>query len=145
MRLASMLLVLTAAGFLATDDPKKDADSLKGKWAAVSLSVGGQSQPDDYVKAFKLNFDEKTYTNLVKEEVVEEGGYTIDPGKSPKTIDFEIKKGQDQGKKQLGIYKLEGGKLTIVASKAGASERPKSFTVEAGGDVAEVVLEKAKS
>jgi len=145
MRFASTLFILSAVGFLAADDPKKDdADSLKGKWSAVSISMAGQPAPDDFVKGFKFTLDDKTYTNLIGDEVVEEGDYKIDASKSPKTIDFDIKKGQDQGKKQLGIYKIDGNKLTIVAATAGSDERPKAFKVEPGSQLLEVVLEKVK-
>jgi len=145
MRLASTLFLLSAVGFLAGDDPKKDdADSFKGKWSAVSISIGGKPAPDELVKGFRLNFDEKTYTNLMGDEVAEEGEYKIDASKSPKTIDIDIKKGQDKGKKQIGIYKFDGDKLTIIAAMAGSDERPKSFTVEPDSPVAEYVLAKAK-
>ena len=145
MRLASALLVVCAIGFLTADDPKnKDADSPKGKWTAVSISMGGMAVPDEVVKGFKFNLDDKTYTNIIKEEVVEEGEYKIDATMSPKTIDFDIKKGRDDGKKQLGIYKIDGEKLTIVAAVAGSDERPKSFNVESGSQLLELVLEKAK-
>jgi len=145
MRLASTLLILSAAGFLAADDPKKDeANSLKGKWSAVSISVGGKPAPAEFVKDFKFTLDDKNYTNLMGTEVVEEGGYKIDASKSPKTIDFDIKKGQDHGKKQLGIYKIEADKLTIVVAQAGSDERPKSFKVEPESLVMEIVLEKVK-
>jgi uncharacterized protein (TIGR03067 family) len=145
MRIANLVLVLCAVGSLAADEPKKkDADSLKGKWSAVSISFDGTPAPEERVKAFKLNFDDKSYTNLMGEEVEEEGDYKIDATKSPKTIDFDIKKGPDMGKKQLGIYKLEGDKLTIVAASAGSDDRPKSFTVEPNSKVLELVLEKTK-
>jgi uncharacterized protein (TIGR03067 family) len=145
MRLARTLIIVSAVGFLAADDPKKDdADSLKGKWSAVSMSMGGQAPPEDFVKAFRFTFDDKTYTNIIGGDVVEEGGYKIDASKSPKTIDFDIKKGQDDGKKQLAIYKLEGDKLTIVASKAGSDQRPKAFKIEPGSELLELVLEKTK-
>ena len=145
MRLASAILILSAAGLVAADDPKKDdAELVKGKWSAVSMSMGGKPVPDDFVKNFKFNMDDKSYTNLMGTDVAEEGEYKIDSSKSPKTIDFDIKKGQDAGKKQLGIYKIDGGKLTIVAAMAGSDERPKSFKVEPESNVFELVLEKAK-
>ena len=75
---------------------------------------------------------------------MEEGGYTIDASKTPKTIDFDIKKGQDQGKKQLGIYKIEDNKLTIIAAQPGSTERPKSLQPAASDAMLEVVLERVK-
>jgi uncharacterized protein (TIGR03067 family) len=145
MRLARTLLILSAVGFLAADDPKKEeADSLKGKWSAVSILAGGKPEPDEVVKGFKFTIDDKTYTNLMGTQVVEEGGYKIDASKSPKTIDFEIKKGPDVGKRQLGIYKIEADKLTIVVAQAGSEERPKSFKVDPESTLLEIVLVKAK-
>jgi uncharacterized protein (TIGR03067 family) len=145
MRLARTLLILSAVGFLAADDPKKDeADSLKGRWSAVSISAGGKPAQDEVVKAFKFTIDDKTYTNLMGTEVVEEGGYKIDASKSPKTIDFDIKKGPDVGKRQLGIYKIEGDKLTMVVAQAGSEDRPKSFKVDPESPIVEIVFEKAK-
>jgi uncharacterized protein (TIGR03067 family) len=145
MRIVNTVLILGAFGFLAADDPKKtDADLLKGKWSAVSLTSNGVKAPDELLKGYKLNLEDKTYTNLMGEEIAEEGEYRIDAAKSPKTIDFDIKKGHDSGKKQLGIYKFDGDKLTIVAAKPGSDERPNSFTVDPKSDILELVLEKAK-
>jgi uncharacterized protein (TIGR03067 family) len=144
MRLTAAFVVLCAAGILAADDTKKDdAEAIKGKWKAVSISMGGEPQADELVKNFTLNFESKDYTNSVG-DMVEEGSYSIDSTKSPKTIDFDIKKGPDEGKKQLGVYKLDGDKLTFVVSAAGSTDRPKSLTVEKGSELFEFVLERIK-
>jgi len=143
MRIATAIFVLSAVGFLAADDTKKDEELLKGKWKAVSMSISGEPASEEDVKSFKLNFDGKDYTNSVG-DMTEEGSYTIDSSKSPKTIDLDIKKGQDAGKKQLGVYKLDGDKLTIVVPSAGAKNRPTSLKVEKGSDLVEFVLERVK-
>jgi uncharacterized protein (TIGR03067 family) len=144
MRVAAAIFVLSAVGFVAADDAKKDdAELLKGKWKAVSISMGGEPVPDEVVKDFKMNFDGKEYKNTAG-DMVEEGSYTIDASKSPKTIDFDIKTGPDAGKRQLGIYKIEGEKLTMVVARAGSDERPKSFTVDPDSTIVEIVLEKVK-
>ena len=145
MRLASAVVALAAVGFIAADEPKKDdAEALKGNWTAVSIKSGGQDAPANDVKKFKISFAVKTYTNTVGEEAVEEGGFTIDPSKTPKTMDFDIKKGPEEGKKQLAIYQLEGDKLTLVVALPGATERPKSLKPEASEQVIEVIFERAK-
>jgi uncharacterized protein (TIGR03067 family) len=144
MRIAITLLVVAAIN-LAADDPKKDdTAAFKGNWTAVSIKMAGQEVPAEDLKKFKCSFGDKTYTNSVGGEVIEEGGYTIDAMKTPKTIDFDIKKGSDEGKKQLGIYKVEGDTLTMVVGQAGATERPKSLKPEAGDQLIEVVLERVK-
>jgi len=136
------ILLLAAVGLIAADEPKKeDADAVKGNWVAVSIKQGNQSAPDDFVKSFKFSLDGKNYTNTIGADVMEEGGYTIDASKMPKTIDFDIKKGPDAGKKQVGLYKLDGDKLTIVASPAGSVDRPKTWDAE---DAVVIVLERVK-
>jgi uncharacterized protein (TIGR03067 family) len=145
MRIASAMLILSAIGFVSADDAKKDdAESLKGQWSVVSVSTGGQAVEADLIKDLKMAFDDKTYTVTGSEPFPEEGNYTIDASKSPKTIDFDIKKGQEAGKLQLGLFKIDGNKLTIVVSRAGSTERPTSLKVEPGSPITEIVLEKAK-
>jgi uncharacterized protein (TIGR03067 family) len=145
MRVMTSVLVLCAIGFLGADDPKKEESKIKGKWSVVSLSQGGTASPAGDLKDFKCTFEEKKYNNVVNGEVVEEGEYTFDDAKSPKTIDFDIKKGHDEGKKQVGIFKIEDDKMTIVLGMPGSTERPTSFKVEAGSMILEVVLERVKS
>ena len=96
------------------------------------------------LKEFRCRFDDKTYTNMVAKEAIEEGTYTIDASKTPKTIDFEIKKGRDEGKKQLGIYKIDGEKIAFVLAAPGATTRPKSFMVDPAESLIEVALVRAK-
>lgn len=144
MRLANVVLLLASAGLIAADEPKKDdAESLKGNWSAVSMKQGKDDLPDNLVKSFKFGLDGTNYTNTIGTELAEEGGYTIDASKMPKTIDFDIKKGPDAGKKQLGLYKIEGDKLTIIASQAGSTERPKSLDADSD-QVLLLVLERVK-
>jgi uncharacterized protein (TIGR03067 family) len=145
MRIATAIVAFAAVGLLAADDPKKDdAELFKGKWKAVSMLTGGEPAPDEFVKAFKCTFEAKEYSNTSSGDMSEEGSYTIDATKSPKTIDFDIKKGNDQGKKQLGIYKFDGEKLTIIVTEAGSKDRPTSFTVDKGSSAFGFVLEKVK-
>ena len=146
MRIVKTVVLLSAIGLVAADDtkPKGDAENFKGNWSAVSMKMDGRDAPEDFLKNFRCRFEEKTYNNTLGKEVVEEGSYTIDASKTPKTIDFDIKKGPDEGKKQLGIYKIEGDKLTIVLTEAGSKTRPKSFKAEDGESLIEAILERVK-
>ena len=58
------------------------------------------------MKSMTFKFDGKKYIQKVR-DLSEEGNYSIDPSQSPKTIDLDIKTGNDKGKKQVGIYKRE--------------------------------------
>jgi hypothetical protein len=44
----------------------------------------------------------------------------------------------------MGIYKLEGDKLTLVIAEIGQEARPKSFTIKRGSPTLEVVMKRAK-
>jgi uncharacterized protein (TIGR03067 family) len=133
-------VTLLAAGAPASDD----VEALKGSWSGVSLTQGGKSAPEDLITKFKAKFDGRNYINLADGEVVEEGGYSIDATKTPKTIDFEIRKGEGQGKKQLGIFQIDGDKLTLVVADPGSIDRPKSIKLEKTDPYVAVVLKRAK-
>jgi uncharacterized protein (TIGR03067 family) len=145
LKFTYVAILVVAFGLIAAQEPKKDdSESLKGNWTAVSMKQNKQSLPEDFVKTFRLSMDGKNYTNTAGQEVMEEGGYTVDASKMPKTIDFDIKKGPDAGRKQLGLYKLEGDKLTIVVSPSDSTERPKSLEADDSNDAIVVVLERVK-
>ena len=146
MTLTTTFLLAFSLATVAADDPAKkdDAESLKGTWKVLSVKQGGQNVPAEVVKSMTFNFDGKKYIQKVQVQS-EEGNYSIDGSQSPKTIDLDIKTGNDQGKKQIGIYKIEDGKLTFIVAMAGSKDRPKSFKPEEGADVIEFVLEREKT
>jgi len=145
MKLANSVLVLAAITFVAADEPKKDdTPSLKGNWTVVSIKVGGQDAPAGEAEKMKFGFDDKSYTNSVGDQVIEDGGYTIDASNTPNTIDLDIKKGQDAGKKQLGIFKVEGDKVTFVVSEAGSTKRPTALNPEDSEQAIVFVLARVK-
>jgi uncharacterized protein (TIGR03067 family) len=144
MKTVTAFSVLWAISFAAGGRPKKKETTLKGKWSLVSLSHGGKAVSEDVVKDFKCTFEEKTYNNVMNGETIEEGEYKFDDAKSPKTIDFDIKKGHNEGKKQVGIIKIEDDKMTLVLAEADVTDRPASFKVEEGSSLIEAVLERVK-
>jgi uncharacterized protein (TIGR03067 family) len=56
---------------------------------------------------------------------------TLDPSKKPKTIDYQMIEGFTKGKKQLGIYEMDGDTFKSCFGAAG-DERPKDFTSQPG-------------
>ena len=144
MRLVTISLLLCVLGTVADDDPKKaDGDKFKGEWKTLSVKQGGQVAPEEITKTMTFNFDGKKYVQKVGDQT-EEGEYTLDATQTPKTIDLDIKTGNDQGKKQLGIYKIEDTKLTLIFAAADSKDRPKSFTPAESEQAFEFVIEKAK-
>ena len=57
--------------------------------------------------------------------------FAVDPSKTPKTIDYQMIDGFTKGKKQLGVYELEGDTFKACFGKPGA-ERPTDFTSKPG-------------
>jgi uncharacterized protein (TIGR03067 family) len=123
-------VVLMCAGLLAADAPegKSGAETIKGIWSPVSMIYCGIRVPDDPTSGPLFTaFDGKSFVQRKGIAILQEGTYSIDSGKTPKTIDFQIEKGDDAGKKQLGIYTFDGDNLKICLAKPGASRRPKMF------------------
>ena len=117
----------------AEDNPavKKDMDQLQGEWSMVSGTADGQPMPDEMRKQMKrvCKGDEITVTSggqlFLKAKV------SIDPSKKLKTIDYEMIDGFTKGKKQLGIYELDGDIFKSCFGAPGA-DRPKDFASQPG-------------
>ena len=83
------------------------------------------------------------YSVSVAAKEVESGTYKTDSSKKPAQIDSTItSKGKDEGKTQLGIYKLDGDMMSVAFGKAGGKDRPKNF--EGGEDIEVTVLKRKK-
>jgi uncharacterized protein (TIGR03067 family) len=124
MALAVGCLLLGTASLVADDDAKKDLEALQGTWKVESFTVAGMKAPDDDIKkaTFMVKGDKYTVTIDGKED--ETGTIKLDAGKKPKMIEFDITSGKDKGKKQRGIYTLEGDTFTFCMAFPGEDERP---------------------
>jgi len=105
---------------------KKDRAQLQGEWSMVSGSADGSAMPDAMRETAKrvCKGDETTVT--VGEQLLMKAKFTIDPSRKPKTIDYEMIDGPTKGKRQLGIYELEGDTAKFCFASPG-SERPADF------------------
>ena len=108
-----------------------DLAQLQGEWSMVSGSADGQDMPESMLKQAKRVCKGNETTTTVGGQILMKAKFTIDPAKKPKTIDYEMTEGFTKGKKQLGIYELEGD--TFKACFAGVGdERPTEFTSKPG-------------
>jgi uncharacterized protein (TIGR03067 family) len=128
--------LLSAAG---DDDTKKELKALEGKWKAVTLEAGGAVLPKESIPEFIfiVAADGKSTGQMAKVEY--KSSIAVDPKNIPRTIDHVHETGAHKGKKQYGIYKLDGDKWTVCMTPPGAAEgdRPKSFDTK---DTANVVF-----
>lgn len=110
---------------------KKDLALLQGNWAMMSGSADGQPMPDQMLAQMKRICKGDETTTTMNGRVFFKAKIAIDPSQKPKTIDYEMTEGFTKGKKQLGIYELEGDTFKSCFGRPGA-ERPSDFTSKPG-------------
>jgi uncharacterized protein (TIGR03067 family) len=120
--LASGCLLLGAASLVA--DEKKELEALDGTWKVEAFTVDGMKLPDELIKKVMFVIKDGKYTITIDGKEEETGTIKLDPDKTPKTIEFGITGGKDKGKKQPGIYKLDGDTFTFCMAHPGETERP---------------------
>jgi uncharacterized protein (TIGR03067 family) len=110
---------------------KKDLAALQGEWSMVSGSADGMVLPDEMREQAKRVCKGDELTVTIGPQLLMKAKITIDPSKTPKTINYEVIDGPAKGKKHLGIYELEGD--TMKSCFAAPDEpRPKEFAGKAG-------------
>jgi uncharacterized protein (TIGR03067 family) len=110
---------------------KKDISKLQGEWSMVTGVADGQPMPDEMRKQMKRVCKANETTTTMGDQIYLKAQFTVDPSKSPKTIDYQMTEGATAGKKQLGIYEVGGDTFKACFAKPGA-ERPSDFSSKAG-------------
>jgi uncharacterized protein (TIGR03067 family) len=133
MKKLTILLLLSFAPLFislvnAAEDEavKKDLAQLQGEWTMVSGSANGESMSEEMRKEMKRLCKGDEITVMMGDQVFLKAKLTLDPTKKPKTIDYEMTEGFTKGKKQLGIYEINGDTFKACFSSPG-SERPTEF------------------
>jgi uncharacterized protein (TIGR03067 family) len=137
--------VLLLSGFLvAAEDSqaaaKKELANLEGTWRGVGgEEVGHVLTPEDAKKEeeeFVFKGDSLTVRKHGK--VLREFTISIDPSKTPKEMDLHFTKGDDEGKKCLAIYTIEGDRLKICTETklrpSRGGPRPNVFSTQKAED-----------
>jgi uncharacterized protein (TIGR03067 family) len=142
--LAVGLLVIGAGSLTADDKADKDQEALQGTWQFDTFNQAGQAAPAEQLKEMTFVIKNNTYTLSMGDNELETGTFKLDSGKKPKTIDLDIQSGDDKGKKQPGIYELEGDTFKVCLAFPGESDRPKELVAKADTKTVSFVFKRQK-
>jgi uncharacterized protein (TIGR03067 family) len=110
---------------------KQGRSPLIGTWRSIHFEHNGNVAPEGEAKATLTLGDGGNA--LLKTDGGEVAlSYAVDASTSPGRITLTYEQGPLKSSRQYGIYKVEGGKLTlcVAAPKAPEEERPKEFKTE---------------
>src|SRR5712692_10516051 len=97
--------LLIAADDVNNEAVRKERRLYEGTWKVTALEADvSRMSEDDCARVAVLNELNGMWTVKLEGEVIWKGVSTIDPAKSPKTIDFRPTEGADIGKTFFGIY-----------------------------------------
>jgi uncharacterized protein (TIGR03067 family) len=131
-KLSAPLLILACS--LATapaQNAKKDMDALQGDWKVVDYKGPEEAFIKEFKSKGKIVFDGDKMTIWLGDVKFGEATYKLDSAKKPKHIDVITGDPNGKDKIVLGIYALDGDKLTMF-SHDDEKLRPKDFSYKAG-------------
>jgi uncharacterized protein (TIGR03067 family) len=115
----------------AAPKPADDIAKLQGEWQMTTGVADGFSIPEEMMKNFKRICKGNELTVMNGDQLFMKSNITLDPTKTPKTIDYDVIDGPTKGSKQLGIYELNGDTFRSCFG-APDSPRPTEFKSESG-------------
>ncbi len=124
----TLLLIVSATVLTAhaqkKEEKKEEVNKLEGAWTATGWARGeGFIGPDMVNTELVVGKDTYEFPKGIN-RISGKGAYKLTAGKNH--VDFTPADGPAKGKTLLGIYKVEGDKLTLCFRSAGA-ERPTEF------------------
>src|SRR4051812_12757325 len=109
---------------------KKEMAGLQGEWSMVSGSADAQPMPEEMRKQMKRVCKGDEVTVTMGPQIFLKAKITLNPNSKPKKIDYVMIDGFTKGKKQLGIYKVDGDTFKACFGAPDA-ERPADFSSKA--------------
>jgi uncharacterized protein (TIGR03067 family) len=98
----------------------------------MSLDQGGQpGVPPEYVHFGRRIVRGNEVTVTMNGQVMLNARFVIDPSTIPPSIDYVLQTGANKGKRQLGIYAIDGGTARFCMASPGDG-RPEDFVTKPG-------------
>lgn len=118
-RVILSMLLMTGPGFAAADEPKGDKqqatakalESFSGTWEIVKVSPEGATKD---ARRLVFNKDGTYAARDARGKELWAGTFEIDPTATPKVWDHRSHEAKKEGKDVLGIYRLDGDRLTVA-------------------------------
>ena len=119
-------IVLFSAGLAAQGPVPKELAGFQGTWDIVT--VNGEPLATSGTTG-EITVTGNKYEVKINGAVNERGTITVDPAKTPMTIDFNIIEGPEasSGTLQLGIFELTGDTIRFHLATPGLTPRPVNF------------------
>lgn len=123
---------------------KKDRKQLEGIWRVVDLKINGNQGGDDASRKISVVIGpDGAWSLRLEDKEVGKGTSTIDPSKSPKTIELTPTEGEDKDKQSPGIYEINENTFKVCIGPP-ERDRPTEFNSIAGYEHLLVTLEREK-
>ena len=101
-------LVFAGSSLSREEAASNDLKLFQGSWQPVLVrNPDGKLASDEELKAVRLVVKGNEFT-LTNKELSISGTFTIDPSKTPKTIDFLLTNSKSSDEKFLGVYAIQG-------------------------------------
>jgi uncharacterized protein (TIGR03067 family) len=122
---------------------KREITAMQGDWIMISGERNGVTFPEKILKVGN-RVSKGDWTSVsIDGSTILEAKFTIDPTKSPKTIDYTLTDSDHKGQKRLGIYEWDGDTLKFCVGPIG-KDRPTSFEGKDGTGWTYVVWKRIK-
>lgn len=132
------------SGIAGEEAIRKDRKRIEGTWRVVSLEINGSKASEENTRKYSVvNGSDGTWSLRSEGMEVSKGTSTIDPAKTPGTIDFTPSEGEGKGNQYLGIYEV-GEKMRKLCFSPPGKDRPTKFSSPSGSEVILVTLEREK-
>jgi uncharacterized protein (TIGR03067 family) len=136
--------LLIAANDDIREAGQKDRELYQGTWRVTALEADGTTMAaDDCARVTVLNEMDGKWIVKLEGAVIWQGVSTIDPTKTPKTIDFRPTEGADVGKIFFGIYELGKETRRLCYAESG-KERPTEFSTKNGSGQVLVIFKRER-